>query len=103
MFAVLDKVRLGAEHSDFYTLLAALTQVLEGIGLNAWRRECGFPDLETFLKSNHTPEQILEIAHHIFKKYATPTETMPPTEKPKKSTPTDKHNSDGSSGPEGCR
>lgn len=84
LFAILDKVRLGAEHPDYHTLLTALTQVLEGLILNAWRKECGFPNLEEFLKSNPSPEQILEIARTIIKKYATPDEPTPPTEKPRK-------------------
>ncbi|KAH9977435.1 hypothetical protein BJV77DRAFT_956754 [Russula vinacea] len=30
-FALMEKTRLGADHPDYHTLLAALTQVLEGI------------------------------------------------------------------------
>lgn len=41
LFAVLEKTRLGGEHPDYHTLLAALTQILHGLILNAWRTECG--------------------------------------------------------------
>lgn len=84
LFAILDKVRLVAEHPDYHTLLTGLTQVLEGLILNAWHKECGIPNLDAFLKSNPSPEQILEIARTIIKKYATPNKSLPPTEKPKK-------------------
>ena len=43
-FAILEKVRLGSDKPDYHTLLlAALTQILEGLILNAcqWRIECG--------------------------------------------------------------
>jgi hypothetical protein len=32
-FALMEKARLGAEHPDYHTLLAALSQILEGIVL----------------------------------------------------------------------
>ena len=38
-FALLEKTRLGNEKPDYHTLVAALTQILDGLLLNAWRTE----------------------------------------------------------------
>ena len=81
-FALLEKVHLGGEHPDFHTLLMALTQILDCLLLNAWQQECaldGFPDFNSFLISKSTPAQLHEYARHILKKYATPTDKIPPT------------------------
>jgi hypothetical protein len=83
LFAVLDKVRLGGEKPDYHTLLAALTQILEGLILNAWRKECasdGFETLERFAASEPTAEQLLQYTETIIQKYATPddSETVNP-------------------------
>ena len=40
-FALMEKARLSADHPDYHTLLAALTQVLEGIILAGWLDELG--------------------------------------------------------------
>jgi hypothetical protein len=85
LFMVLEKVRLNAEHPDFHTLLAALTQILDGLILNAWCDECGFPSLDEFSKSKPTPADLLELARKIVQKHATPTATMKPVHKPPKS------------------
>lgn len=69
LFAVLEKVRLGNEHPDFHALLAALTQVLDGLILNAWRKECGYSSLHAFAESKPTAEHILKIAHIILEKH----------------------------------
>jgi hypothetical protein len=81
LFAVLEKVRLGADRPDFHTLLAALTQILEGLILNAWRNVCGFSSLDAFAKSKPTTDEILKLAQNILETYATPAETIEPTEK----------------------
>jgi hypothetical protein len=54
-FALLEKTRLANEKPDYHTLLAALMQVLNGIILEAWRCECGFPSLNAFEASKPTP------------------------------------------------
>jgi len=67
-FALLEKFRLGGEHPDFHTLLAALTQILDGLLLNVWRQECaldGFPDFKSFLALEPTLDQLLGYARHI--------------------------------------
>ena len=69
LFAVLEKTWLGGEHPDYHTLLAALTQILHGLILNAWRTECGYPSLDDFEKTNPSPEHILSIAYKIMAKY----------------------------------
>lgn len=71
-FSLADKARLGNHHPDYHSLLAALTQIVHGLILNAWRRECGFTTLEQFAESAPTPDRILELAAHILHEYATP-------------------------------
>jgi hypothetical protein len=71
-FAVLEKTRLGGEHPDYHTLLAALTQILHGLILNAWRTECEYPSLDDFAKANPSAENILSIARIILLKYTVP-------------------------------
>ncbi|KII90707.1 hypothetical protein PLICRDRAFT_683577 [Plicaturopsis crispa FD-325 SS-3] len=77
-FALLDKTRLGCEHPDYHTLLAALMQILNGIMLAAWTIECGFPTMEEFAQSKPSPEAILAIGQRILFKYATPSEEPAP-------------------------
>jgi len=79
-FVVLDKARLGSQHPDYHTLLAALTQILHGIILNAWRDECGHPSLASFAESNPTPEQLLNIAQEILLKHTVPMEEVDPAD-----------------------
>lgn len=71
-FVILEKTRLGADHPDYHTLLSALTQILEGLLLNAWRTECGVESLEEYAKSKPGADEILQKACIILKKYATP-------------------------------
>jgi hypothetical protein len=61
-FAVLEKTRLGEKHPDYHTLLAALTQILHGIILNAWRVECDQPSLAAFAKSEPTDQELFMFA-----------------------------------------
>jgi hypothetical protein len=72
LFATMDKTRLGAQHPNYHTLLAALTQILHGIILNAWRRDCGFPSLGVFAASKPTAEQLLAKAQEILLEHAVP-------------------------------
>ena len=85
-FAILEKVRLGSDRPDYHTLLAALTQILEGLTLNAWRTECakdGHATLNDFAQSDPTPEEVIKLAHTIIAKYAVPDENLPLTTTPK--------------------
>ncbi|KAH9047964.1 hypothetical protein EDB83DRAFT_2523030 [Lactarius deliciosus] len=68
-FAVLEKTRLGGEHPDYHTLLAALTQILHGLILNAWRNECDYSSLRDFAKAEPTPGGLLDCARRIAEKY----------------------------------
>ncbi|KAH9030516.1 hypothetical protein EDB85DRAFT_1866449 [Lactarius pseudohatsudake] len=70
LFAVLEKTRLGGEHPDYHTLLAALTQILHGLILNAWRIECDYPSLRDFARAEPTPGDLLDCARRIVEKYA---------------------------------
>ncbi|KAG2005990.1 hypothetical protein CC2G_002349 [Coprinopsis cinerea AmutBmut pab1-1] len=81
-FALMEKTRLGNDQPDYHTLLMAMTQVLHGLILNAWRIETGRHDLNDFAKEDPTPEQILSIARDILQKHATPT-APPKPENPK--------------------
>ena len=74
LFAVLEKVRLGGEHPDYHTLLAALMQILDGLILKAWCKESGYSNLNEFAESEPkpTPEKIIKLAQQIINKYATP-------------------------------
>ncbi|KAK6988396.1 hypothetical protein R3P38DRAFT_3228980 [Favolaschia claudopus] len=70
--SLMEKKRLGNNQPDYHALLAAFTQVLHGLLLNAWTEECGFASLELFAESNPSPETLRKIASHILAKYATP-------------------------------
>jgi hypothetical protein len=76
-FKVIDKTRLGGEHPDYHTLIAALTQILEGIILSNWRLVCGSMNqsgiaisLEKYVCSSPSPEDIL--SKQIFYDLVTP-------------------------------
>ena len=71
-FALLQKTRLGSEHPDYHTLLSALTQIFDGLILNAWRTECGHKTLSAFAESKPSSEALLKIAGAIVQNYATP-------------------------------
>jgi len=62
-FALMEKARLSGNHPDYHTLLAALTQVLEGIILAAWLDKLG--DLADFAKTNPSAQDLLLRAHSI--------------------------------------
>ncbi|KAF8151360.1 hypothetical protein B0H34DRAFT_822387 [Crassisporium funariophilum] len=79
-FEILEKAQLGNDRPDYHTLLAALTQILDGLILNAWRSECGFESLDAFAASKPTPADILRIAEVINNKYACPSISTAPTE-----------------------
>ncbi|KAH9020749.1 hypothetical protein EDB84DRAFT_1621797 [Lactarius hengduanensis] len=53
--ALLEKTRLGGDHPDYHTLLSALTQILDGILLNAWRYESTHRDLSNDSDSDSDP------------------------------------------------
>ncbi|KAJ7885258.1 hypothetical protein B0H14DRAFT_3737193 [Mycena olivaceomarginata] len=67
----MEKTRLGNDQPDYHTLLAALTQILDGLLLSAWCRECGSVSLEAFAKSKPTAQQLRDIATRILNEYAT--------------------------------
>jgi hypothetical protein len=71
-FALLNNTRLGSDHPDYHTLLAALTQIFDGLILNAWRQECGHKTFAGFVPSQPSPKRLWEIASTIILKHATP-------------------------------
>jgi len=72
LFAVLEKTRLGGEKPDYHTLLASLTQIVEGLILNAWQTECGYSSLKDYAQSKPSAEDVLSLGRNIMLKYATP-------------------------------
>ena len=72
LFALLEKTRLGGEHPDYHTLLAALTQILDGLILNAWRMECKCKTLIEFAATQPPAEDLLNMASTIIQRYAMP-------------------------------
>ncbi|KII82620.1 hypothetical protein PLICRDRAFT_71144, partial [Plicaturopsis crispa FD-325 SS-3] len=60
LFSVINKARLGGEKPDYHSLLAALTQIFDGLILNAWRAETG--GLGKYAKTSPTAEDILAMA-----------------------------------------
>ncbi|KJA22641.1 hypothetical protein HYPSUDRAFT_164247 [Hypholoma sublateritium FD-334 SS-4] len=79
-FGILEKARLGSDKPDYYTLLAALTQIIDGLIVNAWRTECGVDSLEEYAAKNPTPADILRTADKIRKAYSVPIDTPPTVE-----------------------
>ena len=75
-FALLEKTRLGGEHPDYHTLLAALTQILDGLILNAWRMECNCKSLFEFAATRPCSEDLLNMAGTIIQRYATPMQKL---------------------------
>ncbi|KAF8811265.1 hypothetical protein BYT27DRAFT_7221623 [Phlegmacium glaucopus] len=71
-FTLMDKKRLGADHPDYHTLLSALTQILDGILINAWRHETGHQDLANFAATKPATETLLNVAGTILLNHATP-------------------------------
>ena len=71
----MEKTRLGGEHPDYHTLLSALTQILDGILLNAWRCESGHRDLNKFATTEPSAEDLIKMAGNIMWKYAMPMAT----------------------------
>ena len=72
-FALMEKACLGADHPDYHTLLAALTQVLEGIILGAWLDELG--SLGDFAKTNPSAQELLIQAKTILNRCTCPLES----------------------------
>jgi hypothetical protein len=69
-FALMEKAQLGADHPDYHTLLAALSQILEGVFLNAWRDELG--DLNDYVKMNPTAQDLLFHTKNILNRCTCP-------------------------------
>ena len=71
-FTLMDKKWLNAEHPDYHTLLSALTQILDGILLNAWQHESGHQDLANYAATKPTAENLLEMASKILSTHGSP-------------------------------
>ncbi|KAH9014521.1 hypothetical protein EDB85DRAFT_1899172 [Lactarius pseudohatsudake] len=62
-------MNLLCEHLNYHALLAALTQILHGLILNAWHNECDHPLLRDFSKAEPMPGGLLDCARQIAEKY----------------------------------
>ncbi|KAE9393496.1 hypothetical protein BT96DRAFT_803411, partial [Gymnopus androsaceus JB14] len=71
-FTLMDKKHLAGEKPDYYALSHALLQILDGILLAGWRKECGYSSLEEFAASDPQPEELKAIASRILHNYCTP-------------------------------
>lgn len=101
-FSVMEKVHLGTERLDYYTLLAALTQILDRHMMNTWRMKCEevvdgkfsttggstrrFVSLQEFISAEPSAATLLAMANQIQVKYVTaqhiPEKTVPVSEQP---------------------
>jgi hypothetical protein len=68
-FSILEKKRLGNEKPDYHTLLTSLMQILDGLLLYAWKRECGHRSLPEFANQKPSPDTLLTMAKNILSKY----------------------------------
>ncbi|KAJ7805499.1 hypothetical protein B0H14DRAFT_3485021 [Mycena olivaceomarginata] len=82
-FALMEKKRLSNDQPDYHSLLAALTQILHGLLLNAWSRECGFSSFKLFADSKPNPAMLRNIASRIVNNYAIPMAEFDFSESPK--------------------
>ncbi|KAI0055930.1 hypothetical protein BV25DRAFT_1814987, partial [Artomyces pyxidatus] len=71
-FALMQKTQLGATHPDYHTLLAALSQILDGLLLEAWRQTSSCDDLSDYAETMPPPEQLIDLASCIIDNYASP-------------------------------
>ncbi|KAF9002367.1 hypothetical protein BDQ17DRAFT_1409640 [Cyathus striatus] len=76
-FTILEKTRLSGQKPDYHTLYIALTQILEGIVLSAWKKICAEEGstLEEYTSSTPTSEDLHNKAGIVLENYLTP---LPP-------------------------
>ncbi|KAH6874829.1 hypothetical protein BKA70DRAFT_1128812 [Coprinopsis sp. MPI-PUGE-AT-0042] len=79
----LNKTRLASAKPDYHTLETFLSQVLDGLLLDACELECGYPTLEKYADSKPSAEDLLQLALRVRNKYAVPTPDYSPIQKPK--------------------
>ncbi|KAJ7506367.1 hypothetical protein B0H11DRAFT_2219709 [Mycena galericulata] len=73
LFVIIDKTRLGGQHPDYHSLLVAMMQILDGLLLDAWRIECGYPTLADYAASNPSAADLRAKAATILYNHGTPT------------------------------
>lgn len=71
-FCLLDKAWLGGAEPYYHSLLVALTQIFNGIILNAWRIECGHPSFAVFSQTQPIASTLLDVTDWILLNHATP-------------------------------
>ncbi|KAJ7241230.1 hypothetical protein B0H12DRAFT_1024317, partial [Mycena haematopus] len=75
LFVILEKTRLGGQHPDYHSRLAALMQVLGDLLLDAWRIECGHPSLSAYAASKPSAADLRSKAATILYNHGTPIRT----------------------------
>ncbi|KAJ2936191.1 hypothetical protein H1R20_g904, partial [Candolleomyces eurysporus] len=74
-FKVIDKTRLGGENPDYHTLTVVFTQIFDGVILSYWCLVCG--DLDKYLKSSPSQDDMFAKAQQILFKHLTPLPESP--------------------------
>ncbi|KAJ7187450.1 hypothetical protein GGX14DRAFT_383550 [Mycena pura] len=92
-FAVMEKTRLGSDQPDYHTLLMAMTQILDGLLLNAWQQSCGYASLKQFAETKPAADKLRDMASKILTDFATPLPSPPPPAQ-SSSTPSDDESDD---------
>ncbi|ESK87436.1 hypothetical protein Moror_11656 [Moniliophthora roreri MCA 2997] len=70
-FSMMDKKRLENDKPNHYTLESACEQILNGLILDAWMKECG-KSLEEYAKEKPDLEKLYQLVGKILEEYATP-------------------------------
>jgi hypothetical protein len=73
-FEILEKKHLGAEKPDYYTLIAALSEIRDALLLNTWHKKLSAKGMTAVSYANSRPsvENLLSLAHKILNDYASP-------------------------------
>jgi hypothetical protein len=73
-FDFLEKKRLGAAKPDYYTLLAALYEIRDGLLINAWREKVRSQGMEMsqFCDSKPSSSELLRLSQEIIEEFASP-------------------------------
>ncbi|KAF9058399.1 hypothetical protein BDP27DRAFT_1241315 [Rhodocollybia butyracea] len=70
-FTLMEKKRLAGEKPDCHALTSALLQILDGILISCWKKECGYASLDEFADSHPGQAELKTIATTILNKYCT--------------------------------
>ncbi|KAF9066809.1 hypothetical protein BDP27DRAFT_1226836, partial [Rhodocollybia butyracea] len=71
-FILLEKKRLANDKPDFHALSSALLQILDGILLSGWIRECGYTSFTEFAESTPNAAKLRDIASQSLEEIDSP-------------------------------